>query len=170
MSKVELRTFTEEEYHLFFRNYQSDPVMDPSPFVYNREQVSRSYAYNHNGYRKNYIHFGIFMENKPVGSFQLKRIDNIRKSCEFGIILQDDSLKNRGIGTAAILEGITIARSVYGIKTILGDTMRRNARMIHIFEKLGFELIETVHNAYEFTDGQKEDRLVYRKKIAEEKV
>ena len=96
---VELRTFTEKEYHQFFREYESDPLMDPVPFVYNKEQISRSYAYNHGGFRENYAHYGIFLDGKPVGSFQLKRMDPVRKCCEFGIILKNDSVKNRGIGS-----------------------------------------------------------------------
>ena len=165
---IELRTFTEDEYHQFFRNYQSDPLMDPSPFRYNREQVSRSYAYNHGGYRENYVHFGIFLREKPVGSFQLKRMDQARKCCEFGIILQNDKVKNMGIGTAAIREGMRIAAQRYGMRTIIGDTMKRNSRMIHIFEKLGFELIETVPEAFNLPDGRKEDRLIYSRQITEE--
>ena len=30
---IELRTFTEEEYHQFFRHYESDPMMDTVPFI-----------------------------------------------------------------------------------------------------------------------------------------
>ena len=167
MIRTELRTFTEEEYHQFFMAYQPDPMMDPSPFRYNREQIARSYVYNHGEYRKNYVHFGIFADGRPVGSFQLKRMDPEKKSCEFGIILQNDSVKNKGIGTAAILEGIRIASERYGMKTITGDTMRRNKRMIHIFEKLGFVLTEIVPEAFKLPDGIKEDRLVYSRQITE---
>ena len=165
MKRIELRTFTEDEYHQFFKEYKPDPVMDTSPFVYNKEQISRSYVYNHGGYRDNYAHFGIFLDGKPVGSFQLKRIDPVEKKCEFGIILQNDTVKNQGIGTKAILEGIRIARSKYGIRLILGDTMGRNLRMIHIFEKLGFKRIEKIEAAYELPDGQRDDRLVYSKHL-----
>ena len=168
MDGIQLRTFTEEEYHRFFRHYQSDPMMDPSPFRYNREQVSRSYAYNHNGYRTDYVHYGIFLDGKPVGSFQLKRMDCERKTCEFGIILQNDKVKNRGIGSAAIREAIRIARDEFGMETLVGDTMGRNSRMIHVFEKLGFRLTEKVPASFELPDGTKEDRLVYTKKLTEE--
>ena len=168
MSRIELRTFTEEEYHRFFRGYESDPLMDPTPFRYNREQVSRSYAYNHGGYRANYVHYGIFLEGTPVGSFQLKRMDQQRKTCEFGIILQNDRIKNRGIGTEAIRAGIRLARDVYGIQTIIGDTMGCNRRMIRVFEKLGFRLTETVPASFELPDGHREDRLVYCKTLTEE--
>ena len=168
MGPIELRTFTEEEYHAFFRRYRSDPLMDPAPFRYNREQVSRSYVYNHGGYRENYVHLGIFLDGKPVGSFQLKRMDPVKKTCEFGIILQNDRVKNRGIGTEAIRIGMEIARERYGMETMIGDTMGRNHRMMHVFEKLGVRLDERVAESFELPDGQKEDRLVYSRKLTEE--
>ena len=158
---IELRSFTEEEYHTFFRQYRPDPLMDPSPFRYNREQISRSYAYNHGGYRKDYVHLGIFLDNEPVGSFQLKRIDQEKKQCEFGIILKNDSVKNRGIGTEAIRLGMELARDKYQMKKMIGDTMGRNKRMMRVFEKLGFTWYETVPEAFEMPDGTKEDRYVY---------
>ncbi len=168
MNSIELRTFTRDEYHTFFRGYRSDPLMDPVPFRYNREQIDRSYVYNHSGCRPNYAHFGIFLGGTPVGSFQLKRIDPEKKRCEFGIILQNDLVKNRGIGSEAIREGMRIARDRYGMEEILGDTMGVNQRMIRVFEKLGFRRIETVPNAFELPDGRKADRLVFLKKLAEE--
>ena len=168
MDGLELRTFTEDEYHSFFRHYQSDPMMDPSPFIYNREQVSRSYVYNHSGFRTDYVHYGIFLDGKPVGSFQLKRMDPVRKTCEFGIILQNDSFKNCGIGTAAIREAIRIARDDFGMETLVGDTMGRNHRMIHVFEKLGFRLTERIPESFELADGTREDRIVYCKRLTEE--
>ena len=168
MSRIELRTFTEKEYHAFFRRYQPDPLMDLSPFRYNREQISRSYVYNHGGYRENYEHLGIFLDGEPVGSFQLKRMDQEKKQCEFGIILRDDSVKNRGLGTEAIRAGMRIAREKYGMETVIGDTMGRNRRMMRVFEKLGFTLAETVPGAFELPDGSREDRYVYTKKLKED--
>ena len=169
LSLVELRTFTESEYHRFFKGYVPDPMMDSSPFTYNHEQISRSYAYNHGGFRDNYVHYGIFRDGVPVGSFQLKRINIEKGICEFGIILQNDRIKNQGIGTEAIREGMRIAREKYGIRFMIGDTMGQNKRMIRVFEKLGFDLTETVPDAFELPDGKKEDRLVFRKEITEGK-
>lgn len=143
-------------------------MMDPSPFRYNHEQISRSYIYNHGGYRENYVHFGVFVDNEPVGSFQLKRMDPEKRQCEFGIILRDESVKNRGIGTEAIRQGIRIAHDQYRMNTIIGDTMGRNRRMMHVFEKLGFRLTEIVPGAFELPGGEKEDRYVYTKHISED--
>lgn len=168
MDNIELRTFSEEEYHSFFMDYIPDPLMTSSPFTYNREQISRSYLYNHGGYRPDYIHFGAFIGQKPVASLQLKRMDFGNHSCEFGIILQNDQFKNQGIGTEAIRKLMDLARDEYGMRTIIGDTMGRNKRMIRVFEKLGFRLLETVKDAYELPDGQREDRLVYCRNLTEE--
>ena len=98
----------------------------------------------------------------------MKRINRENRSCEFGIILQNDSVKNRGIGTAAIRKLMEIARDQHNMEIMIGDTMGRNKRMIRVFEKLGFELIETVPNAFERSDGERDDRLVYHKKLTEE--
>ena len=147
--------------------YVPDPTMDSSPFRYNREQISRSYLYNHGGFRPDYVHFGVFLDQIPVGSLQLKRMDRQKHSCEFGIILQNDDVKNRGIGTAALLKLMDLARDQYGMEIMTGETMGRNKRMIRVFEKLGFERVETVSDAFELPDGQKEDRLIYRKYLTE---
>ena len=168
LDRIELRTFTEEEYHAFFRRYQPDPMMDLSPYRYNHEQISRSYIYNHGGYRENYEHLGVFLNHEPVGSFQLKRIDRQKKQCEFGIILRDDSVKNKGIGTEAIRQGMNMAKTKYGVQIFIGDTMGRNKRMMHVFEKLGFSLAEKVPGAFDLPDGTKEDRYVYIKQLTEE--
>lgn len=167
MPRITLKTFTEEEYHAFFRGYVSDPLMDAAPFVYSREQVSRSYIYNHSGVRENYVHLGVFLDCDPVGNFQLKRLDAKKKTCEFGIILQNDRVKNRGIGTEAIRQGMILARDQYGMETMIGDTMGRNAPMRRVFEKLGFTLFETVPFAFHLSDGTVDDRLVYRKNMME---
>ena len=148
-------------------HYVPDPLTGPSPFRYNREQISRSYLYNHGGYRPDYVHFGAFLGQEPVGSLQLKRMDQRNHSCEFGIILKNDAVKDRGIGTACIRKLMALARDQYGMELMIGDTMGRNKRMIRVFEKLGFNLVETIPDAFELQDGQREDRLVYQKHLRE---
>ena len=141
--------------------------MSLSAFRYDREQISNSYRYNYGGFQKGYAHFGIFLDDTPIGSFQLKRINPEKRSCEFGIILQCDRYKNRGIGTEAIRIGMNIARSKYQVRTVYGDTAGRNVRMQRVFEKLGFELIETVPEAFELADGRFDDRLIWKKQMEE---
>ena len=93
-------------------------------------------------------------------------MDRDRKYCEFGIILQNESWMNRGIGTEAIRQGMALARDQFGIETLMGDTSSRNARMVRVFEKLGFELVETVPDAFLLVNGQPGDRLVFERKLS----
>ena len=167
MDKITLAPFTEPQYHLFFMDYVQDPLMSDIPFRYNREQVANSYRYNYGGFQKGYAHYGIFLNGEPVGSFQLKRMDPEKGTCEFGIILQNNRYKGRGIGTEAVRIGMDIARHEFGMRTVYGDTRERNIRMRRVFEKLGFELYETVKGAFKLPDGGYEDRLVWRKQLEE---
>jgi len=168
--QVELRTFTEEEYHEFFRGYEPDPLIDPAPFVYDPRQIAVSYRYNHDGFRDHYCHYGIFADGKPVGSFQLKRIDPEKRRCEFGIILQNETVRNRGIGTEAIRLGMDTARNQFGVLSVIGDTMGRNKRMQRVFGKLGFRLTGRKAGALRLPDGTVDDCLVYEKELSEDKI
>ena len=164
---ITLRPFTEPEYHLFFQKYESDPLMEPVPYIYNQEAVSRSYEYNYK-IREHYAHYGIFLDSIiPVGCFQLKRMDMNLRHCEMGIILQKEEYKNQGIGTNAVFQGMLIARNDFSMKKMYGDTASRNYRMRRVFEKLGFDLIETVPNAFLLIDGRPDDRLIYERDLTE---
>ena len=167
MNNVTLSPFTEEQYHQFFRGYIQDPRMSTVPFRYNAEQISASYRYNYGGFQKGYAHFGIFLGDIPVGAFQLKRMNPDQHTGEFGIILQNDRYKNRGIGTEAIRIGLDIARNQFGLRIVYGDTADRNEPMKRVFVKLGFTLQERVPDAIELPEGGYEDRLIWRKQLEE---
>ena len=70
-------------------------------------------------------------------------------------------------GTTAIRKLMDLARDQFGMETMIGDTMGSNKRMIRVFEKLGFKMIEKVPEAFVFPDGQHEDRLVFQKNLRE---
>ena len=159
VSNVTLRPCTREEYHEFFQGYEPDPVMDPKPYHYQRTHVDHCFDYDM--LRKEwYPTFGIFENDRIVGTLSLKRIDSAASKCEIGLVLQNDSCKNRGIGTRAMQLGMEIAVEQYSITNIWADTMGHNKRMQHILEKLGFQLKEHICGVYDMPSG-KEDRLVY---------
>jgi len=159
-----LRPQTEEEYHTFFRGYQTDPSLDFHPFVYSREMVSRSYHYNYDGIQQGYAHYGVFLDGAVIGCFQLKRMNPETGRCEFGIILQNASVRGHGYGTEAVRLGLEEARTRFGMRTVIGDTMSLNLSMWSVFEKLGFRLIERVPNAFQTPSGPA-DRLVFEKNM-----
>ena len=51
--------------------------------------------------------------------------------------------------------------------TIPKQALKTAILFARVFEKLGFERVETVPDAFELPDGQKEDRLIYRKYLTE---
>ena len=157
---------SEQEYHAFFRHYQSDPAQAEKPFVYSREQVSRSYHYQYDELREDYRHYGIFLNQSMIGCFQLKRIDPVRRRCEFGIILRDPAVRGHGYGTQAVREGMRIAKESFNVRYYIGDTMSVNGSMQSVFRKLGFTLTETVPDAFQ-VHGVSSDRLVYQKDLEE---
>lgn len=156
---ITLRPFTRDEYHDFFRRYVADPIMDPRPYRYSFEHVDRNYDYDESR-RDLYPTFGIFTDDAAVGILSLKRIDKGAKRCEIGLIMADDTCKNRGYGTAAMRLGMEKAVQWYGVEHIWADTMGANTRMQHVLDKLGFHLMERVPQVYDMPGG-KQDRLVY---------
>lgn len=152
---IELKNFTEKEYHQFFKGYRNDPLMDQNEYVYSKEQTERSFRYNL--LRKDYVTLGIFLQGEPVGSIQLKDINQKQKSCEIGIILQNDSVKRKGYGTAAMILGIEKAQIEFGMLTITAETKSINLVMRHILEKLHFQCVEIDPKVYD--DGS--DRYCY---------
>lgn len=156
---VELKPFSREEYHAFYQNYEADPMMDPLPYRYQYTHVDRSFDYDQTR-REWYPTFGIFADGKAVGILSLKRIDREKKRCEIGLVLMNDSVKNKGYGTQAMRLGMKLAVEQYGVNAVWADTMGCNTRMQHILEKLSFRLVERVPQICDMID-HKEDWLNY---------
>ena len=157
---IELRPFTRAEYHAFYADYVADPIMDPNFYHYHREHVDRCFDFEQTR-QAWYPVFGIFLRNgECVGTLALKRIDQVEHRCEIGIMMRDDHCKNHGYGTQAMQAAIRMAEKEYGVERIYADTMGSNARMQHILDKLGFQLLERIPHAYDMRDRW-EDKLNY---------
>ena len=50
--------------------------------------------------------FAVMLHDDVIGEVELKHIDADHKTCELSIHMQNDSVKNKGYGTAAHYEGI----------------------------------------------------------------
>ena len=135
-------------------------MMDPRPYHYCYEHVER--CFDADQARADwYPTFGIFREDgRCVGCLSLKRIDRNAATAEIGIILQNDSVKNRGYGTQALQAGIYLAQEQYGVRHIWADTAANNLRMQHVLTKLGFTQAERIPYGCDMLDHW-EDRLRY---------
>ena len=102
-SQVTLKGITRELMHLYYQDFQRDPdiFMDMgcfSEFCYDPKAIDLRFDryIQAEDRRSFFIMDGAF----PVGEICLKEIDPVKKQAIMSIHLQNDSVKNRGIGTA----------------------------------------------------------------------
>lgn len=155
-----IRSFTREECHRFWKSYVSDPIMDPNPYVYNKEGVDERYN-SIIEKRAWYPRLGIFLGDDMIGEVSFKRIDYEKSRCELGIVLANDSYKGLGYGTKAIGLSIDYLFNTLKLSCIYADTMGSNLKMQKIFNKFGFEFLNKEEHFYDMKDRW-EDKLNYR--------
>lgn len=147
--RIDLRKFTRQEYHEFYKHYIADPIMDPEPYVYDYEKVDAGYTYRMDRMSW-YPIAGIFLKDgTPIGEMQFKRIDREKGQCELGIILVSNEIKGKGYGTEATQMAIDYAFSNLQLKYVYLDTMGRNIRAQKICRKLGFEFLNKEEQHYD---------------------
>ena len=62
---------------------------------------------------------------KPVGEIGLKHIDNEKKHAERSIHLQNDAVKNKGIGTKAELLLLDYAFNVMHLELVFANALKK---------------------------------------------
>lgn len=138
-----LRPYDRESWHAFWQGYENDPMMDQTPYTYDREKCDRAFDLRMQDASRQY--FLIHAGSEAVGNIYLKHIDWAAKSACFGIALQCDAVKGKGYGSAAIEQLISYAFETLGLEVLLADTVLRNVRSQHILEKLGFVHLRDDH-------------------------
>ena len=158
---IQLRPFTRAEYHDFFEGYEADPRMDPRPYRYRYEHVDQRFDAEQERFDW-YPTFSIFRteDDRCLGCLSLKRIDQENATCELGIILQNDSVKGHGYGTAAVAAGVHMAHDRYGVRVITAETAENNIPMQRVLEKTGFRLVKRIPYGFDLVDHW-EDKLCY---------
>ena len=138
---VKLIPMTKELCHNYFMHFENDPQVyeDPSDFQYYIYSVSKVDAYWKRQLDPGRLHLAIMDHECPVGEIILKKIDRIAKSCTMSIHLQNDRVKNRGIGTRAEILALEFAFETMGMKTVYADALLTNTRSRHVLKKVGFQ-------------------------------
>ena len=121
-NNVSLGRVTRKRMHEYYKNFVSDPdiFMDMSKYFeyqYSPERIDR------------------YWETRK------KHIDFEKKECELSIHLQNDSVKNKGYGSAAERLALAYAFENLGMESVLADSVLKNTRSQHVLEKVGFVLI-----------------------------
>lgn len=129
---------------LLCRQYQQELVHDPmlfmdmsrfKPFVYSEAACD---AYFDRYVKMGRKHLAIMLDDEPIGEIILKNFDHTQRSCELGICLKNDSVKNKGYGTQAEILALQYAFEVLGMETVFADSILKNKRSQHVLKKVGF--------------------------------
>lgn len=126
------------------QNFVSDPdiFMDMSKYFeyqYSPERIDRYWETRKKP--KDRKDFFVLLESEVIGELALKHIDFEKKECELSIHLQNDSVKNKGYGSAAERLALAYAFENLGMESVLADSVLKNTRSQHVLEKVGFVLI-----------------------------
>ena len=143
INMVKLVPMTKELCHSYFVYFENDPEVfrNPSDFEYYIYNVSKVDAYWQRQQELGRVHLAIIYDERPVGEILLKKIDRIEKSCTMSIHLQNDQVKNKGIGTNAEILALEYAFAVMNMDTVFADALLTNTRSRHVLKKAGFQEI-----------------------------
>lgn len=138
------------------RSFSPDPdlFMDMNRFTqYHYDPAVTQARYERYRQAGNRRVFLVMTEGKPVGEIMLKHIDMEKRQAELSIHLQNDTVKNRGIGTQAERLLLVYAFDTLHLETVLADTVLKNTRSQHVLEKVGFSFVreEGIFKYYRIT-------------------
>lgn len=160
--KIEIRRFTNYEYHTFWRNYIPDGLVDNKYYIYNKEKVDISFKKNEKNRERNKV-VGIFnTEGFPIGIISFKKMDYIKQQCEIELMMVNNKYKDRGFGSAAFRLCVEHIFNELQFKNIFIHIMSENRVMQYIALKNNFCLVSTDKDYYNL-NGKKQDRLSYKR-------
>ena len=141
---ISLGRVTRKRMHEYYKNFVSDPdiFMDMSKYFeyqYSPERIDKYWETRKKP--KDRKDFFVLLEYEVIGELALKHIDFEKKECELSIHLQNDSVKNKGYGSAAERLALAYAFENLGMESVLADSVLKNTRSQHVLEKVGFVLI-----------------------------
>jgi RimJ/RimL family protein N-acetyltransferase len=90
---------------------------------------------------------------RPVGHANLRDIDHLNGTAEYGITIGDSTDRGQGYGTEATRLMLDYAFTALGLNNVLLDVHAFNPAGIRAYEKAGFKVIGRRRQAY-FSGGQ----------------
>lgn len=149
--KISLEEMTRERMHELYSGFSLDPnifegLLPGVEYTYRPEKVNALFDMRKE--EVNSLAFAILAEGAVIGELGLRKIDREDKSCELSIHLQNDSVKNKGYGTAAEQLALTYAFTELKLDCVWAETLEKNKRSQHVLEKLGFRF-QSRENGYQ---------------------
>ena len=141
VAELRLTPETRGTIHAFFRALEQDPALIGEgeafiPYCYDPSAVDARFDALQK--RRDKRSYAILSDGAVIGNLEVKHIDAAAKSCELGICLVNDGVKNRGYGTQALRLGLDLCFETLGMARVTAKCLCTNTRSLHVLEKLGF--------------------------------
>lgn len=107
------------------------------------------------------IHIAIFVDKKYVGNAEIRIYDKRKKHIgEIGISIAK-SYREEGIGTEMLIFIESLAKEK-GLKILTMTCFAINKRALHVYKKLGYQVIGILPAAYMYKGGFEDEVLLYK--------
>lgn len=102
------------------------------------------------------------MDDMPLGFIDLFDFDPNNKRAGVGIIVMSEKDRNKGIGGEALQILCRYAFDVLQLRQLYANILEENTQSIHLFEKLGFELVG-IKKDWISSNGKFKNELLFQK-------
>ena len=145
---------TQKEMRALWRKFVPE---GDKPFVYDEAVIDKMYDLSVEREEWNPT-VGIFSKtDEVIGELTLQRIVYSELRCDLSILLANESYRNKGFGTEAIMLAKRYAKEKLGLKRMYADVSVNNERMRAVMKKCGFMNTKTFKG--DMPDGS--DRLTF---------
>lgn len=143
MDSIRISKMTKAQMHEFFKEFTYDPATfaeqsELTPYVYDQQSVDAYYE-RHKAQGK--LHFAILRADAVIGDLYLKHIDYDKRTCELGIHMVNDRVKNKGYGTKSIQLLLSYAFTELEMEKVFADCLITNPRSQRALIKAGFRVM-----------------------------
>ena len=165
-NKVKLRALEKEDLDLLFELENNPSVWEISGTItpYSRDVLK---LYLDNAHRDIYdvkqLRLVICtLNNEALGLIDLFDFDPKNKRAGIGVLINDKGDRNKGIGTESLEILCRYAFKTLQLKQLYANILEENERSVHLFKKLGFELVGTKKD-WIFSEGVFKSELLFQK-------
>lgn len=152
---ITLKTMNQKEMRALWRKYIPEEGLPD--YVYNEEAVDKRFEKTLEREEWNPT-VGIFTPNgEVIGELTFERIVYSEFRCDLSILLANETYRNKGLGTEAIMLAKTCAKEKLGLKRMYAEVSSNNIRMQKALKKSGFQHTKTFRA--DMPDGG--DRMVF---------
>lgn len=102
------------------------------------------------------------LDDEAIGLIDLFDFDPKNRRAGIGVIINNEGNRNGGVGTESLQILCQYAFSALQLRQLYANILEENERSLHLFKKLGFELVGTKKD-WIFNEGKYKNELLFQK-------